>query len=94
MSDQNSRPAESTSAENKSTRRRFLKTAGVLAAGLVVGGVIGGTGVYYLAPQTKAPAGGLKQGKGTLTIGASVTTSGPSAAAKMGGPVQVQTVPM
>jgi ABC-type branched-subunit amino acid transport system substrate-binding protein len=86
MSDQNPPPSsteptpEESAAPKNVSRRGFMKSAGFLAGGLVVGGAVGGVAGYYLGrASVKLPAG-LKQGTGSFTIGASVTTSGPIAA--------------
>ncbi|MDG6996247.1 MAG: ABC transporter substrate-binding protein [Nitrososphaerota archaeon] len=70
---------EETPKMQNPTRRSFVKTAGILAAGLVVGGAIGGTTGYILGKDSVKLPAGLKQGTGSFTIGTSVSTSGPTA---------------
>lgn len=57
-----------------------MRTAGALAAGIVIGGAVGGISGYVFGQgSVKLPAG-LKQGTGQFTIGTSVSTQGPTAA--------------
>jgi branched-chain amino acid transport system substrate-binding protein len=86
MSEEETPPPDSASTESKPstgprpTRRGFMKTGAVLAAGLVVGAAVGGTAGYLLASPQKT-SGSVKVGSGTFTIGTSVSTSGPTAPA-------------
>ena len=72
--------SDTTQDQKNPSRRDFLKTAGALVGGLAIGGAAGAyAGSSYAASGNQA--GGLKQGRGVLTIGNSVSTSGPTAPA-------------
>jgi ABC-type branched-subunit amino acid transport system substrate-binding protein len=62
------------------SRRKFVRNAGFLAAGLAVGAAVAGSGAYFLGRDSVKLPAGLKQGTGTFTIGTSVSTSGSTAA--------------
>ena len=80
-------PPEPTEGEMKKeepkvtspSRRSFMRTAGFLGAGLVVGAAAGGVAGYVFGKGSVKTPAGLKQGTGQFTIGASVSTSGPTA---------------
>ncbi|MGI0079307.1 MAG: ABC transporter substrate-binding protein [Nitrososphaerales archaeon] len=61
------------------SRRKFVRDAGFLVAGLAIGAAAGGSGAYLLGSNSIKLPPGLKQGTGQFTIGTSVSTSGPTA---------------
>jgi ABC-type branched-subunit amino acid transport system substrate-binding protein len=60
-------------------RRKFLRNAGLVAAGLAIGAAVGGSAGYVLGSSSVKLPAGLKQGTGTFTIGTSISTSGETA---------------